>query len=146
MDIELLFNASFARVLDQEVEGKTFFAAFYERFLAASPEVAEKFRHTDMARQQQMLKKSFYYLLAFYGSSNAGYYLDQVAISHSRTHLDIRPEIYDLWLDALVETARRFDACFEDDIELAWRLVMTPGIVYITFYYDRVAGPPGARS
>lgn len=146
MDIEPLFNASFARVLDHEVEGRGFFEAFYDRFLAASPEVAEKFRHTDMARQQRMLKKSFYHLLAFYGSSNADYYLDQVAISHSRTHLDIRPGLYDLWLDALVATARRFDDRFDDDVELAWRLVMTPGIVYITFYYDRVAGPPGPRA
>ncbi|MBB3190338.1 globin [Halomonas cerina] len=146
MDIEQLFNASFVRVLNREVNGQEFFEAFYERFIAASPEVAEKFRHTDMARQRLMLKKAFYHLLAFYGSSNADYYLDQVAISHSRAHLDIRPGLYDLWLDALVETARRFDDEFNDDVELAWRLVMTPGIVYVTFHYDRVAGPPEPRA
>ncbi len=137
MDIERLFDASYVRVLSRELEGQGFFAAFYERFLAASPEVAAKFRHTDMARQQAMLKKAFYHLLAFYASSHADYYLQEVAISHSRAHLDIPPALYDLWLESLIDTVRAFDAQFDDEVELAWRLVMTPGIVYMTFHYDR---------
>jgi len=142
MEVERLFDESYVRVLSREVDGQAFFASFYERFVAASPEVAEKFRHTDMARQQVMLKSGFYHLLAFYASSHADYYLDQVAVSHSRAHLDIRPGLYDLWLDALVETARCFDERFDDDVELAWRLVMTPGIVYMRFFYDRGEATP----
>ncbi|MDN3522977.1 globin [Halomonas ramblicola] len=137
MDIERLFDASYVRVLSRELEGQGFFEAFYERFLAASPEVATKFRHTDMARQQVMLKKAFYHLLAFYASSHADYYLQEVAISHSRAYLDISPSLYDLWLESLIDTVRAFDAQFDDEVELAWRLVMTPGIVYMTFHYDR---------
>ncbi|MEQ6887299.1 globin [Halomonas sp. CS7] len=137
MDIERLFDESYVRVLDREVEGRAFFAAFYDRFLAASPQVAEKFRHTDMARQQAMLKKAFYHLLAFYASSHADYYLQQVAISHDRAHRDIPPALYDLWLESLIDTVRAFDEQFDDDVELAWRLVMTPGIVFMTFHYDR---------
>lgn len=137
MDIEGLFDASYVRVLSREVEGQAFFEAFYERFIAASPEVAVKFRHTDMARQRAMLKKAFYHLLAFYASSHADYYLQQVAISHDRAHLDIAPSLYDLWLESLVDTVRTFDEQFDDEVELAWRLVMTPGIVFMTFHYDR---------
>ncbi|MFP4137950.1 MAG: globin [Halomonas sp.] len=137
MDIEHLFDASYARVLSREVEGQTFFEAFYERFVAASPEVARKFRHSDMARQRAMLKKAFYRLLAFYVSSHADHYLQQVAVSHSRAHLDIPPSLYDLWLETLIDTVRTFDEQFDDEVALAWRLVMTPGIVYMTFHYDR---------
>ncbi|WP_404295237.1 globin [Halomonas sp.] len=137
MDIENLFDASYARVLSREVEGQAFFAAFYELFLAASPEVAEKFRHTDMTSQRAMLKKAFYRLLSFYVSSHADYYLKEVAVSHSRVHLDIVPALYDLWLETLIDTVRVFDEQFDDDVELAWRLVMTPGIVFMTFHYDR---------
>ncbi|MGJ7462246.1 globin [Halomonas sp. MA07-2] len=137
MDIENLFDASYLRVLSREVEGRAFFAAFYERFLAASPEVAVKFRHTDMARQRAMLKKSFYHLLAFYASSHADYYLQEVAVSHSRAQLDIAPALYDLWLETLIDTVRAYDDQFDDEVELAWRLVMTPGIVFMTFHYDR---------
>ncbi|MFO7649132.1 globin [Halomonas campaniensis] len=140
MDIECLFDASYVRVLGREVEGQAFFAAFYERFIAASPEVAVKFRHTDMARQRAMLKKAFYHLLAFYASSHADYYLKEVAVSHSRAHLDIAPPLYDLWLEALIDTVRVYDEQFDAEVELAWRLVMTPGIVFMTFHYDRGSG------
>ncbi|WP_416138515.1 globin [Halomonas sp. HK25] len=143
MDIERLFDASYVRVLSREVDGQAFFAAFYERFLAASPKVAVKFRHTDMARQRAMLKKAFYHLLAFYASSHADYYLQEVAISHSRAHLDIAPPLYDLWLEALIDTVRAFDEQFDAEVELAWRLVMTPGIVFMTFHYDRGDHPAG---
>lgn len=136
MDIERLFDASYMHVLNRRLEGRSL-DVFYECFLAASPEVAAKFRHTDMPRQQAMLKKAFYHLLTFYVSSHADYYLHQVAVLHSRAHLDVRPELYDLWLDALIDTVRHFDDRFSADVELAWRLVMTPGIVYMTFHYDR---------
>ena len=155
MDTERIFDQSYERVLMHDVDGRSFFEAFYDAFVAASDEVAEKFRTTDMDRQQAMLKKSFYHLLSFYASNNADYYLDRVAISHNRHHLDIRPGLYDLWLDTLIATVRRFDPECSDEIELTWRLVMTPGIVYMKFHYDRDsivgspqeppvgAGPPG---
>lgn len=139
MDIIKVFDASFARALAREVDGRSFFDAFYERFLAASPAVAEKFRHTDMHRQQVMLKKAFYHLVSFYASSHADHYLDQVAIRHGRHHLDISPALYDLWLETLVATLWDFDRECSDEVELAWRLVMAPGIVYMKFHYDRDA-------
>lgn len=137
LEIDTIFDASYGRVLEHEVGGQGFFETFYARFVAASPEVAEKFRHTDMVRQRAMLKKSFYHLLAFYASSHADYYLNKVAISHNRRHLDIRPGLYDLWLDAMVESVRRHDPHCCPEVELAWRLVMSPGIVYMKFHYDR---------
>ena len=140
MEAEPLINASYKRVLERKVDGQGFFSAFYENFIDASPDVAAKFRHTDMPQQQSMLKKAFYHLLAFYGSNNADYYLHQVAISHNRTHLDISPELHEIWLEILIDTVRCFDECFDAETELAWRLVMAPGIVYMKFHYDRDAG------
>ncbi|MGB8714101.1 MAG: globin, partial [Onishia taeanensis] len=64
MDIETIFDGSFERVLARHISGQGFFEAFYLKFVAASKEVAEKFRTTDMFHQQAMLKKSFYHLLA----------------------------------------------------------------------------------
>ncbi len=137
MNIERLFDQSLARVLAGKVQEQSFFEAFYDAFVSASDEVAEKFRDTDMERQQAMLKKSFYHLISFYASYNADYYLDKVAISHNRQHYNIRPELYDLWLETLIATVRRFDTASDDAVELAWRLVMTPGIVYMKFHYER---------
>ncbi len=148
MNTEQLFDHSLERVLARQRDGRAFFEAFYEAFVAASPEVAEKFRHTDMAHQQAMLRKSFYHLLSFYASSNADYYLDRVAISHSRHYYDIRPPLYDLWLETLIATLWRFDVHCDAATELAWRLVMAPGIVYMKFHYNResVAGSDRADS
>jgi len=137
MDVEQLFDASYERVLSREVGGQDFFDAFYRHFTATSDEVAAKFRHTDMPRQQAMLKKAFYRLLSFFASSDTDYYLEKIAVLHDRRHLDIRPGLYDLWLESLIVTVRRFDPAFDADIELAWRLVMTPGIVFMKFHYDR---------
>lgn len=137
MNTERIFDQSYERVLAGQVDGRAFFEAFYDAFIGSSSEVAQKFKHTDMTRQQAMLKKSFYHLLSFYACNNADYYLDKVAISHNRYHLDIRPGLYDHWLDVLLATVRRFDPEHDDSVELAWRLVMTPGIVYMKFHYNR---------
>lgn len=137
MDVDGHFDASYQRVLTSRVAGRDFFETFYERFLAVSDEVAEIFRDTDMARQRTMLRASFYHLVSFYAASDADYYLRRVAISHNRHHLDIRPGLYALWLETLIETLKAHDPECDAETELAWRLVMAPGIVYMIFHYDR---------
>lgn len=140
MSFEIIFDESYERVVAEKIDGSDFFQVFYRQFLNSSEEIAERFRNTDMDRQRTMLKKSFYSLLTFYASSNADHYLEQIARSHDRSHLAIRPELYDLWLEALIDTARKFDQEFDSSTELAWRLIMAPGIVYMKFHYDRELG------
>jgi len=62
MSYERLFDESYERVIREVRDGQEFFEAFYRRFLDVSPLVRDKFRHTDMAQQRKMLKKSFYNL------------------------------------------------------------------------------------
>lgn len=137
MSYETLFDASYHRVIASERDGVDFFEAFYQRFLCASPVVGEKFSSTDMAHQRKMLKKSFYSLVAFYASGSVDSVLEKIAESHSVRVLDIPPELYDIWLECLIETVARFDDAFHDEVELAWRLVLCPGIVYLKFKYAR---------
>ena len=40
-----------------------FLDTFYERFLASSPKVQEKFANTDFAKQKRLLRASFYLIL-----------------------------------------------------------------------------------
>ena len=128
---------SFERVNSQEIGQCCFFEAFYKRFIDAAEEVAEKFKHTDMEQQQKMLKRSFYSLLTFYASYQADHCLEQIAVKHNRFNLDIQPELYDLWLEILIDTVKDFDPEFSNQIELVWRLVMAPGITYMKFHYDK---------
>ena len=119
--------------------GKDFFEAFSARFLSSSAEIAERFANTDMQHQKKMLRKSFYSLFAFYASGQGEDYIRRIAESHNRAHLDIRPEFYDIWLECLIATVDEYDEEFCEDTELAWRLVMTPGITYMKFKYDKDA-------
>jgi hemoglobin-like flavoprotein len=137
LNYETVFNDSFGRILSEEGTGEAFFGDFYREFLASSPEVAEKFRNTDMKQQEKMLKGSFYNLLSFSTTNEVTDYLASVAEKHDRNHRDIKPKLYDLWLECLISAVERHDAEFSDDVELAWRLVMAKGIVYMKFRYAR---------
>lgn len=137
MSYESIFDFSYERVIKQRVDGEDFFSCFYHFFLASSEDVREKFTNTDMAKQQRMLKKSFYSLLAFYASGSVDSVLERIGESHSRDQLNIAPYFYDLWLDCLIKTVTKFDPDFSPEVELAWRLVLSPGITYMKFKYQQ---------
>ena len=135
MDYEEIFDQSFERCRNRQ-DSVPFFESFYARYLAADPRVAEAFRHSDMQHQQKMLEKSFYSLLVFYATNNADDYIEQIAKRHDRAHKNIPPDLYDLWLDKLIETVAEYDPSYDIDVELAWRLVLSTGITYMKFKYD----------
>jgi hypothetical protein len=129
-----LFRASLQRCLSDP----TFLTSFYEAFVGSSDEVREKFRNTDMSRQVRMLEDSLYVLAV---SAQGGHAspargaLPGLAKRHSRQDLDIRPGLYDLWLDCLVETARKHDRDFSVEVEAAWRETLAIGIEYMRSKY-----------
>ncbi len=135
MDYEQIFDLSFERCRGIKAR-PPFFESFYYRYLNTDPRIASIFRNTDIQHQQKMLEKSFYRLLTFYATNNSDDYMESIASSHSRQHHNIAPELYDLWLDTLLETVEQFDPLFDDTIELAWRLILSSGITYMKFKYD----------
>ena len=58
-----------------------------------------------------------------------------LAARHSRTDRDVRPELYDLWLDCLLRAARLHDAQFSPGIEAAWKATLAVGIEYMRSRY-----------
>ena len=136
MSFDDIFDASYDRVQSAHANGLEFFEAFYQRFLLSSPEVRMLFRNTDMVAQKHMLKKSFFSLMSFYASGAVDDVLRKIAYSHSAEQLNIKPHLYDLWLECLIHTVEEFDPEFDNDVELAWRLILSPGITYMKFGYD----------
>ncbi len=123
-DLEL-FNDSLERCM----ASSGFLDRFYELFLASSEEVSEKFKDTDFRRQKRMLRASLYLMIAaFSGEPRAQAELEQRAEFHSRRQRDIRPELYDLWLECLIRAVKEFDRKFTDETERVWRKVMRQGI------------------
>jgi truncated hemoglobin YjbI len=98
--------------------------------------IAGYFSHTDMSRQKEMLAQSLHEMVEFSTTRVASERLRHVALRHSRRERDIAPELYEDWLESLIETVREFDLEFTDEVEISWRVVLSPGIAYMKFRYD----------
>jgi hemoglobin-like flavoprotein len=125
-----VFRASLKRCLAKP----EFLLDFYGIFMASSDEVRQKFQNTDLKRQTEILADSLWVMANVAASakdSAAWDSLPRLAEKHDRAHLDIRPELYDVWLNALVETARRHDPLFTAKIESDWRETLAVGIDYL---------------
>jgi len=117
-------TASYHRAM----HGGGFVDAFYDIFLAKSPEVAQKFRHTDFPHQKLMLRQSLLMMIMFNSNrESVQEELEQLGDRHSRQEVDIPPHLYKLWLDALCEALRLHDPDFTPELEQLWREAMQPG-------------------
>lgn len=131
-DPHSIVNDSLERCANQA----KFLGRFYELFLDSSEEIQQMFKDTDMRFQKRMLRDSLYtILLATSGSAEANKALVERAERHSRDGLNVRPELYDGWLDCMVEAAREHDPRFDEATEQAWRTVMQKGIDFMVARY-----------
>ena len=132
---DLCFVRLCARSLER-TSGTRFLERFYELFVASSQEVAAKFAHTDFGKQRRAVKVSLYMMMsAALGHPEGDVHLARIAQRHSRAALAIRPELYDLWLDCLVQAVGEHDRAFSGETEGAWRRVMARGIEFMKSRY-----------
>ena len=111
-----------------------FLDLFYEKFLASSPEVRRKFEGTNFVRQKKALRESFQFLVlaaSDFDRKTPDWHLADIVALHGPGQLDIRPGLYDLWLDSLLEAVKEFDPEYGPAVEEAWRDVMLFGISYL---------------
>ena len=130
------FNDSFARVTDPAL-GPRLFDAFYDRFIASDAAVAEKFRQTDLEHQKQMLRESLAEMRGFFLDPRSNPYIVTLARIHGARGHDVAPALFDRWCDCLVAAVLEVNPKATDNVELAWRIVMAPGIEFMKFYRSR---------
>lgn len=111
-----------------------FFDSFYQYFLASSPEIREKFAHTNMPAQKQLLRQGILNLV-MHARGMPDTKLRALGCSHARGALDIRPELYDLWLQALLQSIGEHDDQCDANTRLAWHEVLNKGISVIKAQY-----------
>ena len=111
-----------------------FFDDFYATFLASSPTIREKFARTDMTAQKQLLRAGILNLVLF-ARGMPDTKLRALGQSHSRAQLDIHPELYDLWIDALLKTIGQHDEDLQQADLQAWRAVLNKSIDVIKAAY-----------
>ncbi|MBT8080472.1 MAG: globin [Gammaproteobacteria bacterium] len=133
-----LFTDSFQRVINCRVGDEDFFAAFYDVFVGDSAEAAEKFSHVDMQEQREHLRKSLDLMVYFSIDRQASDDMLSIARTHSVSGNDIRPQLYEVWLESLLKTVSRFDPQFDDEVDIAWRVVLAPGISYMKLQHQRL--------
>ena len=134
-NIRDIFNDSCERVLTEKTS-QNFFDTFYSKFISKNEVIQKYFEKTDLERQKSMLKRSFYYVLMLYVTKAPSQRMREIAIRHSRTVLNVKPELYDIWLESLLETVDLLDPCFSPEIEQAWRAVFTAGTEYMKSMSD----------
>ena len=128
------FRASLRRCLADT----NFLHQFYELFMASSEEVREKFKGTEFPRQTRVLADSLYIMAVASESKDdaiAWKELDRLAERHSRSGLDIRPDLYESWLECLIKAAAAYDPDFSPEIEATWRSSLAPGIAHLRARY-----------
>ena len=132
MENHELVQASYDRCL----AAGDFFQTFYDIFLATSPEVATKFVQTDFSKQKNIIKASVAMLIRLgSGNANARRIIEKVGDTHGQQALDIRPALYDLWLDSLCNAIQRHDPEYSAELETLWRDSMQEGIQLVTDRY-----------
>ena len=127
-----LFTKSYIRC----TSNPDFADEFYRTFIASSDEVKEKFKDTDFSKQGKLLLSSLSYMILAYDSKDIYHMIGHISQTHCRHALDIKPHLYQYWMDSLVETVSELDPKYTSNVGKAWRKVMQPGIDYILSGYE----------
>ena len=116
--------------------GGEFGERFYEKFLAASPEVAAHFAESDLARQRQVLSESVRLLVeSDVAEAPTRAMLERLGQTHSRGQRNVRPELYELWLECICAAAAELDPQWGDELDRKWRVRLRPGMQLVMAAY-----------
>lgn len=126
-------HVSFARCLTNE----RFFDRFYEHFMTSHPDVKPRFAHTDMEKQRHLLRHGVASALKFANEESVmtRSAINRIRESYDHQHLDIKPELYDFWLDSLMKTVAESGPEFTPTLDRLWRDELAPAISYIKAGY-----------
>ena len=105
---------------------------FYEAFTGSHPDIVKMFAQTDLKKQRETLKASLSMAILFpQDNLVANSAMKRVRDSHSRSKLNINPELYIHWLNALVGVVSNSDPEFTPLLEQQWREVLGHTVSYI---------------
>ena len=139
-DYRNVFEQSYWRAIRNVVEGQNFYDAFYERLVGSSDDIRVRFAATDMEFQAKLLNEAIIHLSRFSEHLHSDTYLESVAEHHNINQLDVEPALYAVWLDSMVDTVRAYDRHFDVQTEIAWRVVLSPGLEFMKAHYHPHTG------
>jgi hemoglobin-like flavoprotein len=130
---EGIVRPSFERCCEH---GPAIFDTFYATLTDHVPGVGAMFASTDMQKQNELIRAGIGTLIDYAcGDMAAEAELERLGILHNRSRLDVKPEMYPGWVNALMEMVADFDPQRTDTVEAAWREVVAPGIAVMIARY-----------
>ncbi len=125
-------RASFERC---ELNGD-FAEFFYDAFLNSSAEIASHFAQTEFERQRKVLRDSVHVMVTRDVADAAmRVMLDRLGKAHGRAGRNIRPVLYELWLDSICQAVKALDPQWSKSLERMWRVRLRPGMQIIMAAY-----------
>jgi hemoglobin-like flavoprotein len=126
----------FLQSLDRCGKSSGFLSDFYARFIGRSPTVRAKFAKIDLEKQAIKLFDSLRILgLAVSGQKEGLKELAARAETHNRQHLNITPDMYELWQEAMLISASEHDPEWSPEIEFAWEHTLEIVVNYMIKRY-----------
>lgn len=120
-----LISASYGRCILSE----GFFEDFYETFQKSDPRIKAYFTDTDMSQQRRLLRHGISYMIMYAEENRTGELkVEKLGDSHSETQMNIKPELYDFWIQSLVETIRKHDSKSTPELESDWKQILNLGV------------------
>jgi hemoglobin-like flavoprotein len=109
---------------------------FYRNLFMVAPHVETRFANTDFERQHRLLQHAIGLLLSFPTQpATEPTILRRVADRHKAADLDVPPDWYADFVEALIQTVSERDDQHSDDVTAAWRATVAPGIEYMKAQY-----------
>jgi hemoglobin-like flavoprotein len=112
-----------------------FFGILYDRLLASDPAIPPMFAQTEFPRQHKLLQHGLGLLLSYCNKPDAAL-LDRIAARHSSRGIDVPPAMYEHFVESLLHAVRESDPRFDDDVEVAWREAVRPGLDFMKARYE----------
>jgi hemoglobin-like flavoprotein len=114
-----------------------FMDKFYANFKASHAAIPPFFVKTDMSRQHKLLKEGITFLLMSAGGSQfAQNEIAKLGVRHDPAHLNVKPELYQYWVDSLLKTVREFDQHYTPELDAKWRATLDAGIQQMINKYN----------
>jgi hemoglobin-like flavoprotein len=130
---EGIVRPSFERCCEQ---GPEIFDTFYASLADHVPGIGAMFAKTDMQRQNQLVRAGIGTLIDYAcGDVAAEVELARLGTLHDRQRLNVSPEMYAGWVNALMEMVVEYDPQRTDTIEAGWRELLAPGIALMIAKY-----------
>ena len=121
-------HASLNRCLVQD----GFVDIFYDIFLESDDRIRQQFSQIDFEKQKKLLRKALLSALTFAaGGSVARERLQALRANQHQSAGEKSPEIYPVWIDALMQAIAVCDLQYGAELEADWRAVLKPTVDFL---------------